>query len=133
MGKKYKKDHARAKAVEATLGGLIGVSVVMLIQLLSIPTLDAALTVSLYSVSVSIPLASAALLCEMAENHFTFTEETWYSFLVIASGSLSTAVAIGAVFYHFSRLAAGLFTILSFSGFFLWGHHVNVVKRANTP
>ena len=133
MGEKYAKDHARAKAFEAALGALIGISTVLMIQLLSIPALDQPLTVSLYSVAVSIPTLSACLLMEISENHVRFTRQMWYRWPVITVGILATLVAIAAAFLHFSQLAAVVFITVSFWGLLLWSIHLGVVKSANLP
>jgi hypothetical protein len=97
-------------------GALIAISVVALVQLLSVGQLDIPLKISLYCFAVSIPLLSLASLNRLAASAQEYIVDAWYDSFAIAFGSLASFVGVGALFWHFSRIMGGLFFAISFFG-----------------
>src|SRR5467141_3522736 len=55
------------RSEEIIMGSLVGLSIVVIVQLLALQKLDKRLTVSLYCFVMSIPLLTTELLCTYAE------------------------------------------------------------------
>jgi hypothetical protein len=103
------------KDIEALEAGLLGVSVVALLQMLSLPTLDMALTVALYSFIVAIPSVAVFLL------HVTTLEvhtmdaviESFWMSLASIIGPVAAFTGIVSSCFHFSIYMGGLFLVFS--------------------
>jgi hypothetical protein len=59
-------------------GGLLGVGVIAVFQLLTVPTLDKRLTVALYCFAISIPLLALFLRALLAEAACVYRIPVWY-------------------------------------------------------
>jgi len=93
-------------------GGLIGIGVIVVTQLLALGVLDKALKVSLYCFVISIPLLSLYSLNLVVMSHNKYYSLTWYNLFSVGAGMLSALVGVGAVFWHFSRVACLIFAAL---------------------
>jgi hypothetical protein len=111
------------------MGALLGISSVALIQFLQLKKLDASLTLGLYCFAIAIPVLAMGLFVIHVQELYGLEEGHYPLFgdIVEMLGVLAAFAGIGAIFWHFHRLAGGVFVVVSvLAGLFALYHLVRV-------
>lgn len=99
-------------------GALVGLSVIAMVQMLSVNGLDLPLKVSVFSFAISIPLLSAIFLSAIVETSFDYSvDKPFFLKAVSLGGYLASFVGVSALFFHFAIYAGVIFTGGSVIGF----------------
>jgi hypothetical protein len=109
---------------EVMSGALVGLGVIAIVQMLSVPSLDVPLKVSLYSFAISIPFLTVAFLCARIETGVDFRSNHPLVSLAFGScvgfGNLSSLAGISALFFHFMNYAGFIFIGVCVIGLVVW-------------
>src|SRR6185295_15306850 len=101
------QDKEIRKAAEAILeiicGGLIGVNIIAIVQLVGLPALDAHLTLALHCFAVSLPLLSFFVFSLLIEKTRNCSIDIWYKQIFLAIGIVSAVSGIGLLILHLSE------------------------------
>ena len=104
--------------------GLVGVSVVSIVQLASISNLSASLLTAIFCFSVSIPFLAATIFILAHESDSTDVFQTTYYSILGICGMLLSLGGIAALFFHFHYAAGGVFIISSIVAMLLAEKHL---------
>jgi hypothetical protein len=125
--------HKAAEAVfEIICGGLIGVNIIAIIQLIGLPALDNSLTFALYCFAVSLPLLAFFVFSILIEKTRNCSVDIWYKGVFLAIGVVSTIFGIVALIAHLSQTAALVFSILCMVATLFTQIHVALADRRGT-
>ncbi len=98
---------------EITCGALIGLALIAIVEMLSLPVLDIPLKMSVFSFAISIPVLSAVILCMINDSvfnqkpHGEGIHRAWFF------GVFMSFLGIAGLFFHLSLFAGLLFVVLS--------------------
>ena len=98
---------------------LLSTCVLVLLQLASVPELDAPLQISLHASAAAIPVLVILFWTRWTESLYDFAAPGW-CWIFFGPALLAGFVAIAAFIFHFSESAAGLFIAATFLAVFLW-------------
>lgn len=134
---KEKDHHAEAISIKATLLGLGGVSLALLLHVLGkSPTLDTPLTIALYCFVTSIPLlAGFAIGIEVVSDQLDAMTSDKGMFLAMAQwvGAYVAVGGIVAFLWHFSVGAALAFIVASIVALFMFLAFTGVIGATPSP
>jgi carbon starvation protein CstA len=112
---KYTFDEKRDYGRRLIFGGLIGVSVVAVIELINTTVWDRSLRLALYFFAASIPILAMSIVVDTLKSHFKYSVTPAYMFYANLSGITLTLIGLTALFWHLSSLSAVIFFISSIS------------------
>jgi hypothetical protein len=130
---KQKIDKADNRRMQGVAGGLVGVAVIAVFQLLTLSSLDKRLTVSLYCFATSIPLLSFFVQSKVAESWYTNSVSFWYTVLPLLIGATIWFVGLAAVFFHFSIIVGLIFSLLAILGVISVTRYQALLEEVNKP
>jgi len=123
------KEESDADKTRLMFSGLLGVSIVAVVQIVGRTELDFPLLVSLYSFAVAIPFLAALVWIIMVTETVPGGNAWYYGFLA-AIGSLGSLFGIGAIFWHFSKAIGAVFVVCSLLGVCVFIAFTGRVERA---
>jgi hypothetical protein len=110
-------------------GALAGVSVVSIVQMLSVNSLDVPLKISVYSFAITIPALSAVFINTVVEDYYGGSRVRMPLLVIVTTiGYLAGLIGVAALFFHFAKYAGILFIVLSLLGIVAVGNHFNKLK-----
>jgi len=98
-------------------GAFLGFDLIVVLQLLTLTSLDKRLTVALYCFAISIPLLALYLRVLLLHAPFDRLTLTWYAPVASILGLDLSVIGLAAVFFHLSVMAG-----YAFSGFVVFGY-----------
>jgi predicted tellurium resistance membrane protein TerC len=101
------------RLIEVTDAGLSGIGMVMVIQLLQVPTLDTPLYVSLHAFAAAIPMLTAHFVIHLLRPNFYLVYTALYEPFLRWVGFALALVGIGAIFWHFPSSVTFIFILAS--------------------
>lgn len=128
---KYTINKADLNRLELIHGGLLAISVVVLMELLAKSSLDTPLTISLYCLAISIPLITLQILTLRADLQYEFTINHWFTIHTGIAALLISFVGLGAMFWHFFWIVGVIFVVFGLYGLWAWGDYNRAIKEAN--
>jgi hypothetical protein len=109
--------------------GIAAVSFAAVLQILTLPSLDTALWISLYCFSISIPMnVFMGYIWTYLSEIFSYRTAFVSEIIGTAGGNGIASIGIAAIFWHFSSTIGIIFLI---SGAFGWCHSAQSVGRAD--
>ena len=108
----FKVNLEKAKEDTLVYSGLLGISVIAVVQLLGTSVIDKPLTVSLYAFAVAIPMLAISIYAVAFEASYEYTVIPIYMDIANFGGPLASIIGTAGLFWHFSRLIG--ITFLSF-------------------
>jgi len=107
---------------KTVIGAVLGFDLIVLLQLLTLSSLDKRLTVALYCFAISIPLLALHLRVLLLHAPFQRRVLTWYSPVAAILGLELSVIGLAAIIFHLSVRAG-----YTFAGFVIFGliasHH----------
>lgn len=97
----------------------MGACVLAVFAMLGVSELDRALTVSLYCFGIAIPLLTYFLEALVLGYLSGSSEIPTYNLAILVIAAFAFVVGLGAIFWHFSRNAGIMFTLLSIAAYLL--------------
>ena len=116
---------------KAVAGALIGVDLIAVFQLLTLPILDKRLTVALYCFAISIPSLAMYLRSVIAQSTCPYNILVWHVPLGGILGLTISVVGLGAVFFHLGIVAGCLFSVFAILGFLASNRYRQIIKQVN--
>jgi hypothetical protein len=104
-----------AQALKIILGTLGGLSIVAVIQLMSLDTIDLPLTTSLYAFAVAIPSTGAIIFATQMAGVIISTKVDpsepmrFLGFIFAVCACIAPLIGMAGIFWHFSRIIAVVF------------------------
>jgi predicted membrane protein len=98
------------------VAGLLGASVVAIVQLSSVSSYDLPLLVAGFAFAISVPTLTIVLLMLEADLKTGKRAETWYDMPLFLSGLVSAGVGFGAVFWHLHWAAGVILSAFTIAG-----------------
>ena len=131
----YEIDKENLKFEEVITGALIGVSTVIVVQLLQLTAFDVPLKISLYCFAISIPMLTAYLVSVLIKINHTLQVKMWSEGVAVSIGGACSIVGMGAIFWHFSISIGITFIVAVLAAFVLvriWGAKMDRVNKKST-
>jgi len=129
--KKYKVDTNFQNENRFIFSGLLGISVVAIIQFLQLSALDTPLTVSLYSFSVAVPLLTLSVFTITVTSHLEYTVVPGYLVMTHTIGTFAAFTGTVCIFWHFSRIAGIVFLLMSLIATVIYSWFDVALTKAN--
>lgn len=130
-GVEYKTNKESLVEDQIVFGALMGLDVIIVLQLMTLARLDKPLSVALYCFVVAIPLLAMYVLSILTTMKYEYDVWVWYHLAAILAGGLASLAGVGALFFHFSWVAGGLFALLSVLGLGAYFHYNGQLKKLN--
>ena len=111
---------------EIICGGLIGIDIIAIIQMIGLPPLDSGLTLALYCFAISLPLLALFVFFVQIERTRKCSIDIWYKYLFLAVGIVCAPLGVGLLILHLSQTAAYVFGFLCFGGVVFTGLHIAI-------
>lgn len=118
---------------EIICGGLIGVNIIAIIQLIGLPVLDVQLTFALQCFAVSLPLLAFFVFSILIEKTRNCSIDIWYKTFFLGIGTISSLMGIGFLILHLSQTAATVFGIGCTLALAFTSIHVSLADRRSAP
>jgi hypothetical protein len=98
------------------VAGLLGASVIAIVQLSSVSSYDMPLLVAGFALAISVPALTILLMMLEADLRTGKSAETWYGMPIFVSSLVSTGIGFGALFWHLHWASGVLFSGLAIAG-----------------
>jgi hypothetical protein len=114
--KMYKVNQQKHRQLNFIYGGLIGIGIFFIIDLVSETPLDTSLTVALFCFSIALPFLGLLIMRNYIESTYTHTVRSAYISASTIIGVLGTIAGLIAEIWHVSWIAGSIFIVCC-----LWG------------
>lgn len=112
---------------------MLGLAVVAVFQILTLPAIDKRLTLALYCFAVSIPLLTVFFRALLVEDACVYRDPVWYVPVFSILGTQIWFAGLAAVFFHFSYKIGFVFLTLAILGLWVSGRYRARLLRLNNP
>lgn len=112
-------------------GGMIGLSTVIVTQLLTVERMDISQTLCAYCLSASIPSLSALLLCLQYDSMYVKKPPITFMRCTRTIAYISTYTGLSAMFYHFSWKIMFAFFFFSIFCCIAAGRYIGRIVKIN--
>ena len=110
--------------------GLLGLSTIAVLTVLTMPQHDTSLEISLFSFAVAIPLLTGAYFIRVRESFYETRINKWYVDFIGVAGIFAGFIGIASIFFHFSIIIGILFIISAIFTFAVCGiQGEEIIKR----
>ena len=133
MNRKYEIKPEWTQQALVVYGGLIAIGVVILQALISAPSLDLPLQVSILSFAIAMPLLAIMVLVNHAQASYRYASYPRYLSLAIVLGQGGAFIGVLAAFWHISWVAAVLLVISGLVGLVVYAAYSRQLARDNPP
>jgi hypothetical protein len=131
MNRKYEIKPEWIQQALVVYGGLIAIGVVILQALISAPSLDLPLQVSILSFAFAMPLLAIMVLVNHAQASYRYASYPRYLSLAIWLGQVGAFIGVFAAFWHISWIAAILLVISGLVGLVVYVAYSRQLARDN--
>jgi len=131
MNRKYEIKPEWTQQALVVYGGLIAIGVVILQALISAPSLDLPLQVSILSFAIAMPLLAIMVLVNHAQASYRYASYPRYLSLAISLGQVGAFIGVFAAFWHISWIAAVLLVISGLVGLVVYAAYSRQLARDN--
>lgn len=132
--KTFTADKESIRFAESVTAALIGVSTVIVVQLLQLTSFDIPLKIALYSFAVSIPMLTAYFVIVWLKTDYAILVDVWSETFAGVVGGGCSIVGLGAIFWHFSMPIGITFIVAGIAAFGMvaaWGNKHDRINRGS--
>jgi hypothetical protein len=111
--KMYKVNQQKRLQLSFMYGGLIGIGILFIIDLVNQTPLDGTLTIALFCFSIALPFLGLLIVCNYLEATHEYTIQSAHMRLANWLGILGIFAGLLAEIWHISWIAGGIFLLCS--------------------
>ena len=127
----YKVNRQKRQQLNFIYGGLIGIGIFFVIDLVSQTPLDGTLTVALFCFSIALPFLALLIMCNYRETTYEYTVLPAYMLISTWIGVLGIIAGLLAELWHISWIAGCIFIVCCLWGAIEYSFFHAALKKAN--
>lgn len=127
----YKVNQQKRQQLNFIYGGLIGIGIFFIIDLVSETPLDTSLTVALFCFSIALPFLALLIMRNYLEATHEHTVQPAYIGVSTVIGVLGIIAGLVAEIWHVSLIAASIFIVCCLWGVLGYSLFHTALKKAN--
>ena len=131
MNKKYELQGAWIRESNAILGGLIGISVIIVQALLSSKVTDPPALIAILAFAIALPVMGTLVMLNVVLSRYRYISVPGYFTLAYVLGEGSAAVGVIAAFWHLSWIAGLLIVMSSLVGMGIYFAYSRQLEKDN--